>query len=287
MEYIQCSHCQKKYGVNDKLKSAAGKQIRCKHCHETFEIVIHDNRRALEPQTDSEVVVCEQAADQSLSPDPSESSAQDNRQEEPKPTKADEVHPPSEEEKGKEQPTKKTVNIHALISVVLGVTLIFASVGGYLFLNKPELFGINKQPEPKSVIPQNLVDPMAAGPAVAKQTKAPLTKRNNGASQSAQALKICKDLAADYWVRTRLLATAELDANTYMALLNMNLEQAQEIRKVCKEKSLVAKLAEAVRTNTKPQWIKPEIDARLQQNAQSKAQHSQNLSPQSTQSDDK
>jgi len=236
LEYIQCSHCRNKYGVNDKLKDAAGKQIRCKNCHETFEIVIHDDSHTSESQINSEPAVIE-------------------------------------------QPAKKKVDAQALTSMVLGVILICVSVGGYLFLNKPELFSTAKQAAPKPIIPHNLVNPMAAGPAISEQAKPSSTKRKNVAAQSAQALKICKGLSADYWVRTRLLATAKLDTNTYMALLNMNLEQAQEIRKLCKEKLLVAKLVEAARTNKKPQWIKSEIGARLQQDARSHAKDSQNLSP--------
>ncbi|MDX8394820.1 MAG: zinc-ribbon domain-containing protein [Mariprofundaceae bacterium] len=42
MEYIQCSHCQKKYSVNDKVRASAGKKIRCKACEKPFEIVVLD-----------------------------------------------------------------------------------------------------------------------------------------------------------------------------------------------------------------------------------------------------
>jgi len=288
LEYIQCPQCEKKYTVNDKLKAATGKQIRCKHCQQAFEIVIHDDSRAPEPQINSEPVVSNQPAEaqsasrsdnQAPSSDLSETSEQDSRKEEPEPAKAGEDQTPSEEKK-KAPSANKKVNVQALISMVLGVILICASVGGYLFLNKPELFGIATQPAPKPIIPHKLVNPMASDlprPAISKQ--APLSAANqNGAStpQSGQSLKICKALSADYWIRTRLLATAKLDTSTYIALLNMNLEQAQEIRKLCKEQSLVAKLAEAARTDKKPQWIKTEIDARLKQHAQGHARKGQN-----------
>ena len=40
MEYIQCPHCQKKYGVNDKARASVGKNLRCKACQQSFVITI-------------------------------------------------------------------------------------------------------------------------------------------------------------------------------------------------------------------------------------------------------
>lgn len=40
MEYVQCPHCQKKYGVNDTVREWVGKKCRCKQCKGTMEVII-------------------------------------------------------------------------------------------------------------------------------------------------------------------------------------------------------------------------------------------------------
>jgi len=282
LEYIQCSHCDKKYGVNDKIKAATGKQIRCKHCHAVFDIVIHSDHQSPEPQQ-HEPAASEQPPETEPETRPANATGSTDINETELRKGESDAAKTDEDQTLHEEPEKKKVNIQALISIVLGITLICASVGGYLFLNKPELFGLSGQTAPKPVIPRNLVNPMATDlprPATSDQDSASAAKHNSAPThQSEQSQKMCRDLSADYWIRTRLLATAKLDANTYMALLNMNLDQAQEIRKLCKQKALVAQLAEAARNNKEPQWIKTEIDARLQANKQAHTKNNQNISP--------
>ncbi len=49
MEYIQCTHCHKKYRVNDKVRAAEGRMVACKDCQQPIEIIIqHDEPEAQE-----------------------------------------------------------------------------------------------------------------------------------------------------------------------------------------------------------------------------------------------
>jgi len=223
LEYIQCQHCQKRYNVNDKLRAAAGRKIRCKHCQKAFEIIIIDDG---------------------------------NKPEQPE---------------KKEQPARKKLNLQLIISIVLGFTLICMSAGAYLYFYKPELFHAPEQQKPQPIIPHNLVNPMSihVAPSASEKTK-PQADRKTRAQHATSSptganpsLQVCKDAAAEYWLRTRLLATTRLDSDIYVKLLNMNLAQADEIRRICKDKSLVGKISEAARTDKKPSWIKTEIESQL------------------------
>ncbi len=48
MEYIQCTHCGKKYRANDKVRAAIGRKIKCTACQETFPIVIQQYTKKTE-----------------------------------------------------------------------------------------------------------------------------------------------------------------------------------------------------------------------------------------------
>jgi len=272
LDYIQCPHCKNKYAVSDKLKAATGKQIRCKHCQKAFEIAIqHDSVR---PEAQSKSETAGQSAASSHQAEeassafrqPSRPTAPDSDARKPEP-QAETSAETRKTAQHKEPSGKKNINIQAVISMVLGVILIAASIGGYLFLNKPELVGVANQPAAKPMISHDLVHPMIADlPRLAARETvhgSPVKKSTATAEQRHESLQACKDASADYWLRTRLLATADLDTKTYMGLLNMNVAQAQEIRILCKKKALIAKLSEAARSNKKPQWIKPEIEARI------------------------
>ncbi len=44
MEYIECTHCGKRYAVNDKIRASEGEFARCKNCLEKFMIVVQDSK---------------------------------------------------------------------------------------------------------------------------------------------------------------------------------------------------------------------------------------------------
>ncbi len=50
MEYIQCTHCHKKYRVNEQVRAAEGRMVTCKDCQHPIEIIIqHDADTPQEP----------------------------------------------------------------------------------------------------------------------------------------------------------------------------------------------------------------------------------------------
>jgi len=59
MEYIQCPHCEKRYGVNDKTRAAEGKATGCKACGENFEIkIVPDSMEPLEEDSAQKCMIC-------------------------------------------------------------------------------------------------------------------------------------------------------------------------------------------------------------------------------------
>jgi len=133
LEYIQCPHCQKKYGVNEKVRAASGKTIKCKACKEPFEIVIFstpapqtteqekDVKSETPQTTDSDTPLSNDA--ESASSDPEEASASNA----PEQAESDD-EPSSKKEKKEDDSNPKPLQLvyAGLLSLVLIAGLLFA-----------------------------------------------------------------------------------------------------------------------------------------------------------------
>jgi len=258
VKYIQCPHCDKKYAASDKLCAAAGKKIRCKHCRQIFKILIYGD---------------DVSAEQKDIPPPADNADLPN--ESPDQEKLPDRN--NEPEK-KTEPVKKKFNIQLLISIVLAFLLLTTATAAYLFFYQHELFEPSKKQDAKHMIPGKLINPvnitfpqqkpaMDSGKSEQSeqnpdQTAAHAQKPKSWLEGPDNPSQVCKDSSADYWFRTRLLVTSPLDTATYMDLLNQNMDQADEIRRVCKGKLLIARITESAKTGQIPAWIKTEIQSR-------------------------
>lgn len=183
----------------------------------------------------------------------------------------------------KTKPAKKTLNIQLLITIVLATVLLIAAVAAYLFLTQPGLLSAVPKKTEKSIVTEKLFKPIeikiaepkpepvirkepvrfAAAKREAPMPKAAVQKPIKPKQKAAKPFKpsqVCKDVSAEYWVRSNRLATASLDTATYMKLLDQNLVQADEIRGACKDKTLVGIISKAARTDNRLDWIKQEIN---------------------------
>ena len=280
MKYIQCPHCKKKYAASEKLSAAVGKKIRCKHCQQVFEIIISDDHIRKEQQDmpsppDQENIAID--ADKPLEADTGNELAP------PGETLEKEELPDSNIEGSEENtgPAKKNYNIQLFISIFLGISLLAIVTGAYLFFYHNELFHPSQQQDKKDIIPQQLIKPInitfpkqkqAADSQKTAQEQikhqpiqpAPPSKPKSLLDGPDHPSQVCKDSSADYWFRTRLIATSKLDTTTYLELLNQNLDQANEIRRLCKDKSLLSRITESARSGQIPPWIKTEVTSRKQ-----------------------
>ena len=64
MEYIQCTHCGKRYAASDKIKESEGQFVSCSACKEKFLMVVHDE--ADEPIIESDEAISMEGWDPSL-----------------------------------------------------------------------------------------------------------------------------------------------------------------------------------------------------------------------------
>jgi len=297
LEFIQCPHCQKQYTVNDRLRKAVGKKIRCKYCSQPFEIKIQAaaditktqdvaveaaqsesiqfGAQKVEPEVDVIITPSEHAH----KPDVLQSGGSPASEEQ------QEVSVTKKKEAKKGTPAKKKINIQLLITILLSVSLVVA-VSIFLLSDKVDLLGSSAEKDVQSIIPQELIKPLEFGLPIQKEAPAAYKEKvktiakepvrmaaeqaERGAVKEPLAkhvlAQVCKDISADYWIRSHTLATARLDTATYMKLLDQNLEQAAEIRKLCKDKSLIGQLAKAARSASKPAWIQQEINRRIDAN---------------------
>lgn len=288
MEYIQCPHCQKKYGVSDKLRAAVGKRIRCKHCQETFAIFIQEGISASaqkkidaqqEVHVESDVQVSQQEEHPSVQVDTEKGEKKAKK--------------PAKKTKSRKKSAKKPINMQLIIMLILGTALITASVAAYIFYYHPELLQSEEESQiniqkPVTVPAFTSVDPFAGKIETAEQEKESI---DQGVEQAAPAIEaapkqittdskpekpaprslrdgpenpsqVCKDAAADYWIRTSMIANSMLTNEAYHKLLRQGLSQTKEIRKHCKHRELVAVLAEAAKKEDVPEWIEAEIISR-------------------------
>ncbi len=294
LEFIQCPHCQKKYTVHDQLRAATGKRIRCKHCSKAFEIHIQQ-----QSPTPSEAV----QADPTATMESNVSTAAIVEHDEPTestPSKQELEKSVEKKATSTSKAPKQKRNVQLLITILLLSILIAGAIGAYVFFNHGSLFSDSSEKDKQGIIPHDIIKPLEIklppppteqvneksdsetlqpspyriAQAASKPVSATLSNSRSKAIATAASSatnkpsQVCKDISADYWVRSRTLATANMDTATYMKLLNQNLEQADEIRKLCKEKSLISKIAQAARSEEKPAWIEQEINLRTSTKAQ-------------------
>jgi len=262
-----------------------GKKIRCKHCQQVFEITLHSGEQDImdEALTDFTSDTPDTASVPSSEPAAVEAPAKaqqdppkEHEETAPKPEK-----PAADNNKEAKESSKKSgkkINLQLLITIVLALTLIIGALGAYLYFYQPELFSDSDEQAAKAVIPHDLVKPAVAPNFKSQDTEnKPSTTDEKSTSSMDSGVKksptitgdkdhpsqVCKDASADYWFRTRKLATVQLDVDTYMKLLQQNVDQAAEIRNLCPDRSLLGKITEAAKHDKQPKWIKSEISARI------------------------
>jgi len=281
MEYIQCPHCNKKYGVNDTIKAAIGKKIRCKQCKEAFEISI------------------QQAPEKKDLPASPKANTELAAPESSKLDKGRKVTKGKKRPANRKAPAKKGFNTQLVISIVLATILITGSAIGLLYINDPGLFKATAKHEPDSIALQPVIpeiDPFAKpGPPAASTEKPsaesaskPLESGSDTDSQLSSADKaaennpvpttkkdadrwldgpekptqVCRDAAADHWIRTYKLSHKRMSSEVYMKLFSQGIDQTAEVRKLCRDKTLVVRLTAAAKEENIPDWIKVEVQAR-------------------------
>jgi len=239
MEYIQCSHCNKKYASNDKVRAASGRSIQCKGCGESFKIVIFETPEASpkKPQAPTSEKSLEKA--QAIV--------------------------------GKEKRKLKGKTLHKASrkfapSAILGVLLI--AISGYFFyLDRHVKMGQSFIPS-ATPVPKPKADPMPQQHTISKNDEHNAT--NTQSSKPIEPIKDktklsdqCKDIAAKQWLNNFTAMRATPNDEQFIRILDEGVKNSALVRKACGDPKIVYQLMISAQKGTPPLWLAERIDAMM------------------------
>jgi len=238
MEYIQCTHCGKRYAVSEQIRAAAGQFTTCKSCHEKFLIVVHSGEKLKETKEDD--VVSTGGWDPSLTmPEDDSKKANDEDQ-------AVEDYLTDEDDDGAQvlaalqAKRKKQQKLYALVAAL--VCMIAA--GAWFFLQE---------------------DDSQSTTMVNQKTAA---KVQLSAKEMDMKSAECRQAAAVKWLLDNKVMHSQYSADEFVRMLKLSEEQSAEVRKVCKNNQVIQEIIQAATNQVKPDWFKVEIET-----IQSRRQH--------------
>ncbi|MDX8387022.1 MAG: hypothetical protein R8M46_00615 [Ghiorsea sp.] len=274
MEYIQCTNCEKKYNVNDKVRAFTGSEIKCKSCQEKFTIIIHDTEKPNSEEKQSEPQSENKANEQDTTNTQIDTEDTNNEKKE---TAKPESTPKS---------AKNKINIQLLFTIFLAITLVaalgFLLFSDSLFVSKSKVTQ-NKtlQPiliNPQISIPENNLDIIQNDKKTADTTvqtdvtkpDTPVAEHKEAAipktieSELAEPKEVatkrvyspeCKKAAASQWSIDSTIYHKELPNSKYMQLLDLSQEQSATVRELCKDDKVIQEILAAAKNKTKPSWF--------------------------------
>ncbi|MDQ7002982.1 MAG: hypothetical protein Q9N02_09920 [Ghiorsea sp.] len=230
MEYIQCTHCGKRYEVSEPIRAAAGKFTACKACDEKFLIVVHSEKKLQE--IEDEDVAPEGGWDPSLTMPEDE-----NRDVSPKDQAVEDGWGDGEDDGAKilaalQAKRKKKQMMYALIA--LFVCGIIAGVWFLLQDDSQQVVATTSQKTPVKV-----------------QLSAKALDMNNAA---------CREAAAMQWLLDNKVMHSSYSAEDFVRMLKLSEEHTAEIHKLCKDTHVTQDIIKAATEQTKPDWFKAEIE---------------------------
>jgi len=231
MEYIQCTHCGKKYAVTDQIKEAQGQFSTCQACQEKFLIVVHNT----ESDTGKKEVITTGGWDPSLVV------VEDDEQQDGEQNNVDEQVIDDDFD---DQGTQVLLALQAArrkklilyISIAVGVCVILAGV--WFFLSQEDDASnmqshIKKQTQVAQKIPQELDSSNMA----------------------------CRQEAAKQWLLDDKAMHSNYTADEFVRLLKASEKQSDQVRQTCKQQTIIQDIITAATANTKPDWFKAEIES--------------------------
>jgi NAD-dependent SIR2 family protein deacetylase len=230
MEYIQCTHCGKRYEVSEQIRAAAGQFTTCKACHEKFLIVVHSGKRLEEKKEDD--IVSAGGWDPSLTmpeDEPKEANDEDQAVED---YLSDEGDDGAQVLAALQAKRKKQKMLYILIAVL--VCMIAAGV--WFFLQEDSTQSI-------TTVNQKT--------AVKVQLSAKEMDMKNAACRQAAAVK---------WLLDNKVMHSQYSADAFVRMLKLSEEQSVELRKVCKKTQVIQEIIQAATNQVKPDWFKVEIE---------------------------
>ncbi len=236
MEYIQCSHCNKKYGINDKVRAAAGRNIVCKGCGESFKIVIFETPTASMQATNKAAV-----ENETIEPSAKKTT--------PKQTARKENNEPKREANLKDLEKKKFSP-----SMLLGVAIIAISI--YVFyadrsIDIGEPFVATETPKPNIQATNH--------PTLTPEEVSLVSKPKKNVLQELP--EACKAIAAQEWVMDYTMMHGVPEKSEYARMLDESVQNTAEIRKKCGGANIVREVLASATKGIPPKWLEMHVSA--------------------------
>lgn len=232
MEYIQCSHCDKRYAVSDKARAAVGRFTKCRNCQEDFLVVILNVNSDMANQ-DMTMMSGQWDPAKTMQPKPSQNIIDLADVVDAGESSEDEAHASAVLENLRYE--KKVKNIK------LGVLLVLVLVGGagiYVGLQDEQVDVATAPVQPAAVA---------------------LTLEQ----MDAKSVE-CRIAASQKWVTDYSVMHLDFTPDTYISLIKRSQRQTEKINAACKTPALLAKLIDSVMAKEKPDWIAVDIDRLMQ-----------------------
>ena len=265
LEYIECTHCGKRYAANDKIRASEGKFVRCKNCLEKFMIVVHDSeKRGIASESDE--FDATGGWDPTLTAPPHEAVAlDDSKQDTPQPAdKAPEddsmiewdpsltmpAHDASDDESSEDDPlSEEEIQAQAeaalakarqekkkkiILYAVLGVVFILLALSLYM------AFPVDEE-------------------AQVTTTQVKAVKRISPEEIDKNSPK-CRAAAARQWLLDYQAMHEDYDAKTFVNMLEQAQFRMDDVKQVCKSPKILGNILEAATAGEKPDWFAKEIE---------------------------
>jgi predicted Zn finger-like uncharacterized protein len=269
LEYIECTHCGKRYAASEKIHASEGKFVRCKNCLEKFMIVVHDSEKrglasdddnfdatggwdptltapphdavnldAEQNQSDTDSIASDHDTsstdedDSVIEWDPSLTmpTADAEQDEEEAQLSDEEIQAKAEAALAD---AKKEKQKKIILFVVLGVVLMLLALTLYMALSGDE---------EQNIAPQHALAPK------------PLSLEELDKNSPK-----CRAAAARQWLLDYKAMHDDYDANTFIHMLEQSQYRADDVKKACKSPTLLKKILDAATAGNKPEWISKEI----------------------------
>ena len=233
LDYIQCTHCGKRYAASDEIREAEGQFTTCQSCKAKFLIVVHTQEpeaTKIQPEDD---IISTGGWDPSLTMPESESQAAD-------------------EEDGSEQfldddggtevlqalqaERKKKQRLYALAGIAL--VLVLAALA-FVLMND------------ETIVPTE-------NSATTAPTKTAAQVAQSAKVQDANSME-CRQAAAQQWMIDYRAMHSNYSGDEFVRILKMSEQQTEKVHKFCQSKTLIEEMIKAATVKEKPDWLKAEI----------------------------
>jgi len=248
LEYIECTHCGKRYAVNDKIRESAGDFARCKNCFEKFLLVVRDSDEfGIETQDEGFNATEGWNPTLTVPPPTEQDEAGDDGGWDPSLTMPEEneedsasYEPSLDDEQMQEKAQETLAAIQAkkkkmLINyVLLGVVLSLLAISLYM-----------------------LFAPEKNQPVSGLETKA---MKRPSVQELDKVNPDCRQAAARQWLLDYKAMHGQYSGKEFVELLHDTEKQSLLVQKLCQNKRLLRTIIAAATHKEKPEWLSKEIE---------------------------